>query len=147
VLRGDETSVDNLYLIAGIRGAFHSRLPRIPTSVPFALLHTLDRWGVPAPWGPCDGGADLETPDDLAIRGWCHVDLRVSRRDEFPDDVPVLALLRTIWDTLELYGTTTLTGVDVALPLECAGAGMSSRYLSKRVSAGLDRQAQIGNPT
>jgi hypothetical protein len=111
---------ENLYLIAGIRGSFELRSARVPDAAEAELLHTLDRWGVSPPWGACDSGCDLESPGDDVLRGWCHVDLG-GFGESPPEDAPVSALLRTTWDTLQLFGATTLTGVDAIVPLACAG--------------------------
>lgn len=120
----------NRYLVVGIRGGYELRVSRIPVNVESALLHTLDeRWGIAPPWGPCDSGADLATPGNDVLRGWTHVDLRVSGQDP-PSDVPVSALLRTTWDALELYGETRLEGVEVIAPLEGAGDLLWERVLA-----------------
>lgn len=114
-------SLRNLYLIVGIWGDFQLRAQRVPGSVEVALSHTLDSWGIsPVPWGACDSGADLETPGPDVLRGWNHVDLRVSGDDEGVKDVPIAGLLRTTWDALELFGATALTRVDAIVPTECA---------------------------
>jgi hypothetical protein len=100
----------------------------IPGGVDFDLLHILDHaWGIAPPWGACDAGADLESPGDELIRGWCHVDLRVSNDSSQPEDIAVSGLLRSMWDALDLYGTTTLTGIDVNLPVDCAAFPMWQR--------------------
>jgi hypothetical protein len=100
---------------------------RVPDGVEFALLHTLDdRWGLSPPWGACDSGCDLESSGDDVLRGWCHVDLRGAGAATL-EDVPVAALLRSTWDALELFGTTTLTGVDTIVPLACAGDRLAAR--------------------
>jgi hypothetical protein len=116
----------NLYLVAGIRGSLRLRRP-VPVWVDVDLLHILDRWGIPAPWGPCDSGADLETPGKDVVRGWAHVDLRGRDTDPDPNDVPISGLIRTMWDALELQGTPSLTGIDAWVPLVCAGERMSNR--------------------
>ena len=67
----------NLYLVAGLRGDFERGLSMPTELAEVALLHTLERWGVPPPWGRCDSGADLESPGNDVLRGWCHVDLRL----------------------------------------------------------------------
>jgi hypothetical protein len=65
----------NLYLLAGLRGTFAYDGSLDVALAETALLDTLtDRWGVAAPWGRCDSGADLETPGDGVVRGWSHVD-------------------------------------------------------------------------
>jgi hypothetical protein len=101
--------------------------------VEFALLHTLDdRWGVSPPWGACDSGCDLKRSGDDVLRGWCHVDLRGAGAATL-EDVPVAALLRSTWDALELFGTTTLTGVDAIVPLACAGERLAVRVAGSDV--------------
>jgi hypothetical protein len=118
----------NLYLLAGLRGGFERIASLEPYLAETALLHTLDhRWGVPPPWGPCDSGADLETPGEGVVRGWAHVDLRLSDESFQPSDVPLAGLLRTMWDALDLFGRCALTGLDAIVPLACAGEPMWRR--------------------
>lgn len=112
----------NLYLLAGLRGGYEPRSGRVGAPVAVDLLHALDdRWGVTAPWGPCDSGCDLESEGDDVLRGWAHVEPRGGGKGDVPVDVPVAGLLRTMWDSVELYGTMTLTGVDAGVPLVCVG--------------------------
>jgi hypothetical protein len=119
--------MQNLYLVVGIRGEYERRTSRIPANVDGALSHVLDLgWGITPPWGVCDSASDLETPGSGLLRGWNHVDLRRTN-DDAPRDVPVAGLLRTTWDALEIYGATSLTGVDAMLPLDCVGEPMWSR--------------------
>jgi hypothetical protein len=100
----------------------------VPIGVEVTLLHALDdRWGISPPWGAADSGCDLKTPGDDVLRGWAHVDLGSAAGEPPPTDVPVSALLRGIWDSLELFGTTTLTGVEVIVPLACAGERLWER--------------------
>lgn len=127
----------NLYLLAGLCGGFETNGSINAFPADTALLHTLDAWGVQAPWGPCDSGVDLDSPGDGVLRGWCHVDLRGT--DEAPrGDVPLSGLLRTMWDALELYGQSTLTGIDAIVPLECAGEAMLHRVFGSVIR---DRRA------
>jgi hypothetical protein len=119
---------ENIYLIVGVRGGFEPRAPRTARSVEVALGQTLERWGISnLPWGPCDSGADLESPGDQVSRGWTHVDLRPAGGASAPDDVPVSALLRSTWDALELYGAIALSGVDAIVPMADAGRAMWRR--------------------
>jgi hypothetical protein len=134
----------NLYLLAGLRGAFERRPSIDPDLAESALLHTLqDRWGLPAPWGACDSGADLDTPGDGVLRGWCHVDLRLDDESPHPNDVPLAGLLRTMWDALELFGSSTLTGVDAILPLDCVGERMWQRVASSATFHGFASEHQV----
>ena len=80
-----------------------------------------------SPWGRCDSGVDLDTPGDAVLRSWGHVDLRLSDKSPEPNDVPLAGLLRTMWDALELFGSSTLTGVDAMLPLTCVREQMWQR--------------------
>jgi hypothetical protein len=137
--------VENLYLIAGVRGAFASRTLHTPVAVGGDLLHALDRWGIPAPWGPCDSGADLESVGADVLRAWTHVDLRRSDDERPPNDVPVSGLLRTTWDALEIYGTIDLSGVDAIVPSRCAGEQMWVRVTSVATSILRDR-ARTSDP-
>jgi hypothetical protein len=112
----------NLYLVAGLRGGFERDPSIAPGGAEFSLLHILDHaWGVAPPWGACDSGADLQSSGDHVLRGWGHVDLRVTDETPSPNDVPLAGLLRTMWDALELYGRATLTGADAIVPLDCVG--------------------------
>lgn len=118
----------NLYLLAGLRGGFESLSPIEAHLAEFAMLHTLDeRWGVPPPWGACDSGADLQSPGDEILRGWCHVDLGTANEAPHPADTPLAGLLRSMWDALELFGKCRLTGVDAIVPLDCVGEPMRQR--------------------
>jgi hypothetical protein len=127
-LAAGRSSFKNLYLLAAIRGGFEPRTLPVPVGTELDLLHILDhRWGISPPWGACDAGADLESPGDDIVRAWTHVDLRVSNDSPFPEDVAASGLLRSMWDALELYGTATLTGIDVSLPADCAAEPMWSR--------------------
>jgi hypothetical protein len=120
--------LENVYLIAGVRGDFQPWTQRIPVSVEVALSHTLDRWGIsPLPWGACDSGADLKSAGVDVLRAWNHVDLRLSADDLPPQDVPLSGLLRSTWDALELFGTIVLGGVDAIVPLACAADPMWRR--------------------
>jgi hypothetical protein len=84
-----------------------------------ALSHTFQRWGIAAPpWGTGASGLDLESPGDEALRAWNQVDL-VTSEERAPADVPISALLRVMWDTLDIFGTVSLSGVDVIVPVEC----------------------------
>lgn len=126
----EESSNENLYLVVGVRGDYSPRATSIPEGVDFALLHALDeRWGIPVPWGACDSGCDLESSGGDVLRGWSHVDLRpaLPHEDVVPQDVPAAGLLRSLWDSLELFGKTTLTGVDAIVPLACAGDRLRER--------------------
>jgi hypothetical protein len=117
----------NRYLLAGVRGDWTAFPGRGSVSAGVDVLHTLeDQWGVPAPWGACDSGVDLESLGDDVLRAWAHVDLRIGD-DQRPVDVPVVGLLRTMWDSLELFGRVTLTGVDVIAPLDCVDERLGSR--------------------
>lgn len=118
----------NLYLIAGLRGDFERDSSIAAETAEVSLLHTLDdRWGVSPPWGACDSGADLQSSGDDILRGWGHVDLRVTDETPPPSDVPLAGLLRTMWDALELYGRPTLTGADAIVPLDCVGDPLQRR--------------------
>jgi hypothetical protein len=113
----------NFYLLAGIRGAFRLRSSHDVESAGVAVLHLLDQgWGIAPPWGACDSGADLTSRGHDVLRAWTHVDLRVAGASPTPGDVPLHALLRSMWDALELFGTPVLAGVDAIVPLECVGA-------------------------
>lgn len=126
----------NLYLLAGIRGGYEPHAPQIPIGAEVALLHALDhRWGIRPPWGACDSRADLVSPGGEVLRGWAHVDLRVGDGDPPPSDVPISGLLRSMWDSLEIFGTPSLTGVDVILPVECAGDALWSRVAASILRA------------
>lgn len=123
----------NVYLLGGVRGSYRLRSARVPIGVDVALLHTMDmHWGIPSPWGACDSGADLESGGDEVLRGWTHVDLR---DDEgcVPKDVPIACLLRTMWDALELFGSTVLTGVDVIAPVEFVGDSLRNRVFGSGI--------------
>jgi hypothetical protein len=114
----------NVYLIAGVRGDFRLHSATVPVGVEAAILHTLERWGISPPWGPCDSGADLSTHGDHILRGWSHVDLGSA---EQRTDVPLTALLRTTCDGLELYGSIKLSGVDADVPTWRAAESLSQR--------------------
>jgi len=137
----------NLYLVAGIRGDFECDGAIAADTAEFALLHTLDyRWGVSPPWGACDAGVDLQSAGGDVLRGWGHVDLRVSREAPSPNDVPVAGFLRTMWDALELYGKATLTGADAIVPLDCVGEALWKRVAGSVIRGryrGSDRAAQV----
>lgn len=121
-------SFRNFYLLAGLRGGFQCRSRVDAGIVEGEMLHTFDeRWGVPPPWGACDSGADLDSPGDEVLRGWCHVDLRITNDAPDPADAPLAGLLRSMWDALELFGECRLSGVDAIVPLECIGESMSRR--------------------
>jgi hypothetical protein len=116
----------NLYLLAGIRGEYEPRFPVSSERVGNYLVHGLEDWGIPSPWGPCDSGAYLESEGDV-LRTWAHVDLRMADGDPERDDVPVAGLLQSAWDILDLFGTLSLTGIDAMVPLPCAGDGLRQR--------------------
>ena len=131
----------NLYLLAGLRGDFERDSSIAAETAEVSLLHTLDdRWGVSPPWGACDSGADLQSSGDDVLRGWGHVDLRVTDETPPPSDVPLAGLVRTMWDALELYGRTTLTGADAIVPLDCVGDP-----LWRRVAGSLIRDRYRGS--
>jgi len=139
-----DKTLRNLYLVAGVRGAYEPRSSRITETVEVDLLHALDhRWGITPPWGACDSGCDLESPGDDALRGWAHVDLRVADADAPPVDAPVAGLLRTMWDSLELFGTVTLTGVDADVPLACVGDRLWERVAGSVIRWDVDRSSDI----
>jgi hypothetical protein len=131
--KSDTEMFRNLYLLAAIRGGYE-RNPRrvvVEDTLDFELLHTADwRWGIALPWGACDSGSNLDGAGNVS-RAWAHVDLRL--RDEFPNDVPISGLLRSMWDALELYGALSLTGVDVSAPLACAGERLRARVFASPV--------------
>ena len=66
-----------------------------------------------------------------ALRAWAHVALRTG--DNRPQDAPLAGLLRTMWDGLELFGTTTLSGVDAVVPLACVGERLWRRVGSSSI--------------
>jgi hypothetical protein len=122
-------AVRNVYLLGGVRGGYRLRSAGFPVAVEFALLHIIDvHWGIPLPWGACDSGADLESPGNAVLRGWTQVDLR-SEDGGVPNDVPIAGLLRTMWDALELFGSPSLSGVDVIAPVEYVGDLLWHRVL------------------
>jgi len=131
----------NLYLLAGLRGDFECDASIAAETAEVSLLHTLDEtWGISPPWGACDSGADLQSSGDDVLRGWGHVDLRVTEETPPPGDVPLAGLLRTMWDALELYGKATLTGADAIVPLDCVGDP-----LWKRVGSSVIRHRYRGS--
>jgi hypothetical protein len=107
-------------------------------------LHTLERWGISTvPWGPCDSGADLDSPGEDVLRGWAHVDLQHARHTQLRSDIPVSGLLRATWDALELFGAITLTGVDASVPLIWAEDRTRIRVVNSEV---LDRDRAARQP-
>jgi hypothetical protein len=123
----------NLYLLAGLRGSFERTTLRESYLAEAALADTPTRWGIHAPWGPCDGGADLDSVGDNLVRGWAHVDLRTDDAAPRPDDVSLAGLLRSMWDSLELFGNCTLTGLDAIVPIDCVGTTMRQRVVGSAV--------------
>jgi hypothetical protein len=124
----------NLYLLAGLRGDFERDSSISAETAEVSLLHTLDeRWGISPPWGACDSGVDFQSSGDDVLRGWGHVDLRGTHKAPPPSDAPLAGLLRTMWDALELYGRTTLTGADAIVPLDCVGDPLQSRVAGSLV--------------
>jgi len=135
--------VNNRYLILGFQGGWEPRWSRIPDGIEAAVRHTLDeRWGIPAPWGACDSGVDLESQGTHVLRAWAQVELGV-RDSTSTDDVPAAGLLRTIWDTLEIFGRPSISGVRAIVPLVCAGEQLLRRVVSSilpRRGTGTPRQ-------
>lgn len=131
-----ETGVD---LIVGIRGGFRSRSAITPTEVGGLLPHTLDQWGLRSPWEICDSDADLESTEPDALRAWNHVALEQAHAGQL-NDLPISGLLRTTWDSIELFGIVSLTGVDVIVPTSHAGGKMHERVASSAVRDA-DRQS------
>jgi hypothetical protein len=130
----DDAEFRNIYLIVGVRGDFNPRTPSSFTGVGGILLHTLERWGISTvPWGRCDSGADLESPGGDVLRGWAHVDLQHTPYTQPHRDIPVSGLLRATWDSLELFGEITLTGVDASVPLIWAEDRTQIRVLNSDV--------------
>jgi hypothetical protein len=69
-----------------------------------------------------------------------HVDLGGNIITGASDDIPISGLLRTTWDTLEIFGKTTLTGVDAIVPLACGGD-----RLWHRVAGSILRSRDVGS--
>lgn len=126
-------------LIVGIRGGFKSRSPITPTEVGGLLPYTLNQWGLVSPWEACDSDADLESTEPDALRAWNHVALEPAHTGQL-DDLPVSGLLRTTWDSIELFGTVGLTGVDVIVPTSHARSRMHERVAASAVRDA-DRQS------
>lgn len=139
----DKTS-RNFYLLVGVRGGYALRSKRIPESIEVDVLHTLDdRWGITPPWGACDSRCDLVSAGGDVLRAWAHVDLRIADVDTPPVDAPVAGLLRTMWDSLELFGTVTLSGVDADVPLACVGDRLWERVAGSVIRWDADRASEV----
>ncbi len=101
-------------LVAAIHGSIQQTLPE--SGGEYAVLHTLERWGVQAPWGPCESRVNFSDAREEIMRAWAHVHLNDAHTVS-TGGPPVTALLRTMWDALELYTRVHLSGVDVIAPL------------------------------
>ena len=120
--------LENVSVLVGVRGRFQPRTPRIGAeALEVAISDAFNRWGFPVgAWGPCDSGADPESPEPDAMRGWAHFEL-VSPVQTEDLDLPVQGFARTTWDALELFGQIDLAGLDAIVPTACAGDRMWAR--------------------
>lgn len=98
---------------------------------PVMILNLYDSLGLKSlPWANCDSGTTLLSglPNDGSL-GWLHVDLRSSDLAAH-SDVPVWALLRQLWNGLQMLGSVSLAGVDVLIPVGFAGKALERRLYS-----------------
>jgi hypothetical protein len=116
-----ETQPRERDVIVGVRGSFEPRTAQVASELAAVMPHTMQRWGVePAPWHPADGGGDLQSSGETLMRGWAHVVVPGV-------DLPLSGILRSVWDALELYGHTVLTGVVVITTVDGIGSDLATR--------------------